>query len=245
MVCPRDGLPWASEARLLNWSWHCWFFLPHLLVLNRHISHHLLYLRYFPFILHSCSCFLCSCPFILLARLSILMIQGLACLVQCFLQGNTSILYHRYRLPHLPVHIGYILVGFKTFTFMMAIVEFTGALYVAPTAIVLQPSRTASATAFNVSSRRPSREWFLLRGRSRPSPGLSKRRHVRTQATCKQDNQNKGNTNVWLHIGYPLATHKPWYRFLCLWYTSTLGWGKDTDFRKRSTINAWCSRSGR
>ena len=83
MVCPRDGLPWASEARLLHWSWHYWFFLPHLLVLNRHISHHLLYLRYFPFILHSCSCFLYSCPFILLARLSILMIQGLACLVQC------------------------------------------------------------------------------------------------------------------------------------------------------------------
>ena len=54
-----------------------------LLVLNRHISHHLLYLRYFPFILHSCSCFLYSCPFILLARLSILMIQGLAYLVQC------------------------------------------------------------------------------------------------------------------------------------------------------------------
>ena len=80
MVCPRDGLPWASEARLLHWSWHYWFFLPHLLVLNRHISHHLLYLRYFPFILHSCSCFLYSCPFILLARLSILMIQGLACL---------------------------------------------------------------------------------------------------------------------------------------------------------------------
>ena len=49
MVCPRDGLPWASEARLLHWSWHYWFFLPHLLVLNRHISHHLLYLHYLPF----------------------------------------------------------------------------------------------------------------------------------------------------------------------------------------------------
>ena len=51
MVCPRDGLPWASEARLLHWSWHYWFFLPHLLVLKRHISDHLLYLRYVPFIL--------------------------------------------------------------------------------------------------------------------------------------------------------------------------------------------------
>ena len=61
--------------------------------------HHLLCLHYFPFIriafvhlasisfiLHSCSCFLYSCPFILLifiACLSILMIQGLACLIQC------------------------------------------------------------------------------------------------------------------------------------------------------------------
>ena len=90
-----DGLPWASEARLLHWSWHYWFFLPHLLVLNRHISHHLLYLRYFPFILHSCSCLLYSCPFILLARLSILVIQGLACLVQC-LRKNTK--RWRYRL---------------------------------------------------------------------------------------------------------------------------------------------------
>ena len=45
------GLPWVSGARLLHWSWHYWFFLPHLLVLKRHISDHLLYLRYVPFIL--------------------------------------------------------------------------------------------------------------------------------------------------------------------------------------------------
>ena len=64
--------------------------------LNRHTFHHLLHLHYFPFfriafvhlafisfILHSCSCFLYSCPFILIACLSILMIQGLACIIQC------------------------------------------------------------------------------------------------------------------------------------------------------------------
>ena len=64
--------------------------------LNRHTFHHLLYLHYFPFIriafvhlafisfiLHSCSCCLYSCPFILIACLSILMIQGLACIIQC------------------------------------------------------------------------------------------------------------------------------------------------------------------
>ena len=64
--------------------------------LNRHTFHHLLYLHYFPFIriafvhlafisfiLHSCFCFLYSCPFILIACLSILMIQGLACIIQC------------------------------------------------------------------------------------------------------------------------------------------------------------------
>ena len=58
------------------------------LELNRHTFHHLLYLHYFPFlriafvhlafisfILHSCFCFLYSCPFILIACLSILMIH--------------------------------------------------------------------------------------------------------------------------------------------------------------------------
>ena len=41
------------------------------------------HLAFISFILHSCSCFLYACPFILISSLFILMIQGRACLIQC------------------------------------------------------------------------------------------------------------------------------------------------------------------
>ena len=73
--------------------------------LNRRNFHHLLYLHLFSihsnlqvalfsFILHLCSCFLYSCPFNLIACLSsILMIQGLASIIQCLWNAYWTV-YH-------------------------------------------------------------------------------------------------------------------------------------------------------
>ena len=91
LVCPGASLPWTSEARLLHWSWHYWFFPPKELwrgrlfgkssqhLLNRHTFHDLLYLHFFHsfalllFIYHVCpsfcihvlSMFLASCIHVL------------------------------------------------------------------------------------------------------------------------------------------------------------------------------------